>query len=322
MPTKNKTNWGALQRESSDDAHKRQIDALTQQLTQTQATLERTIEARRVKFKAAPRPSGRQTGDIVRVSIHDTHGMHADPKAISALIADLKVIDPDEIILLGDIVDCGGFLAQHHVMGYVAETAYSYEQDIEASNALLDAIQQAAPRAKIEYVEGNHEKRVETWAVTATLRHSRDSEALRRLYAPEFRLNLKARGIPYYRMSECYDGLTVPGFIKRGKLFYTHGSFITSKHATAAIHAKVAGNVRFANTHRAQAETVYRVGVGFIGAYNAGCACLKGPLWRNTDPTEWSDGYGLDFIAPSQSFLALNVPILDGVSHFSSLFKL
>ena len=317
-----KTNWSEIHRSSTLKAHREEVAALQTQLVQTRATLERTIEARRVKFTAAPRPKGRQTGDIVRVSIHDTHGMHADTQAISAVIADLKVIDPDEIILLGDIMDCGGFLAQHHVMGYVSETDYSYEQDLEAANALLDAIQQASPRAKIEYVEGNHEKRVETWAVTETLRHSRDSEGLRRCYAPEFRLNLKERGIPYYRMSECYDGLTTPGFIKRGKLFYTHGSFVTSKHATASIHSKVAGNVRFANTHRAQAETVHRMGVGFIGAYNAGCLCRKGPLWRNTDPTEWSDGYGIDLITPSGSFLALNVPILDGTSHFSSLFKL
>ena len=101
-----------------------------------------------------------------------------------------------------------------------------------------------------------------------------------------------------------------------------HGSFVTAKHATASIHSKVAGNVRFANTHRAQAETVYKTGVGFIGAYNAGCLCKRAPLWRNTDPDSWSHGYGLDLVTPSGSFLSLNIPIFDGVSHFSSLFKL
>ena len=317
-----KTDWGQTAIESSGRQYRQTIASLSQQLEQTQATLQRTIESRRVKITAAPRPKGRQTGDRVRVTLQDVHGMHQDAAAVAAAIADLKVIDPDEVILLGDIVDCGGFLAQHHVMGYVSETEYSYEQDIEYANAFLDAVQQAAPRAKVEYVEGNHEKRVETWAVTETLRHSRDSEGLRRCYAPEFRLNLKSRGIPYYRMSETYDGLSIAGFIKRGKVFYTHGSFVTSKHATASIHAKVAGNVRFANTHRAQAETVPMTGVGEIGAYNAGCLCKRQPLWRNTDPTGWSHGYGIELITPSESFLSLNIPILDGVSHFSSLFKL
>ncbi len=322
MASRKKTDWGALHSRSSDAAHRREVASLTQQLVQTQATLERTIEARRVKIVSLPRPKGRQTGDWVRVTLQDVHGMHQDPAAVKAALADLKVIDPDEVILLGDIADCGGFLAQHHVMGYVAETDYSYEQDLEYANAFIDAVQQNAPRAKVEYLEGNHEKRVETWAVTETLRHSRDSEGLRKCYSPEFRLNLKARGIPYYRMSECYDGLNVSGFIKRGKIFYTHGSFITSKHATASIHAKVAGNVRFANTHRAQSETVPRTGVGIIGAFNCGCLCLRQPLWRNTDPTEWSHGYGIELVTPSESFLSLNIPIMEGVSHFSSLFKL
>lgn len=321
MPTQT-TDWGAEAIKASEKKYRRELASLNQILEQTRATLARTIEARRVKIVASPRPSGRKNGDKVRVTLQDVHGMHQDPVAVAAAIADLKVIDPDEVILLGDIADCGGFLAQHHVMGYVSETEYSYEQDIEYANAFLDAVQQNAPRAKVEYVEGNHEKRVETWAVTETLRHSRDSEGLRRCYAPEYRLNLKARGIPYYRMSECYDGLSVQGFIKRGKLFYTHGSFVTSKHATASIHSKVAGNVRFANTHRAQAETVPMTGVGEIGAYNAGCLCKRQPLWRNSDPTGWSHGYGIELITPSEAFLSLNIPILDGVSLLSSLFKL
>jgi hypothetical protein len=29
-------------------------------------------------------------------------------------------IDPDEIIMLGDHLDCGGFLAQNQVLGFVA----------------------------------------------------------------------------------------------------------------------------------------------------------------------------------------------------------
>jgi hypothetical protein len=54
-----------------------------------------------------------------------------------------------------------------------------------------------APKARIDYIEGNHERRVETWCVTQSLRNSKDAEFLRRAFAPEFLLNLKERGIPY-----------------------------------------------------------------------------------------------------------------------------
>ena len=206
-------------------------------------------------------------------------------------------------------------------MGYVAETDYSYEDDLAHANAFLTALQEAAPRAKIEYIEGNHERRIETWAVTQTLRHSRDAEGLRQLYAPEFRLRLKERGIAYYRQGLFYDGLNTPGVIKRGKCFFVHG-ISTAKNAVAATVAKFAGNCVFGDTHRQQAEIIRLVNVGVVGGWNPGCLCELQPLWQNTNPTHWSHGYGVQLISPGGAFLHLNVPVIDGQSNFASLFKL
>jgi hypothetical protein len=77
----------------------------------------------------------------------------------------VKVLDPDEIVLGGDIVECGGWLAKHQPIGYVAYCDYSYQEDIGAANWFLDELQKAAPRAEIHYIEGNHEDRVERWIV-------------------------------------------------------------------------------------------------------------------------------------------------------------
>jgi predicted phosphodiesterase len=316
-----KTDWTNLQREAADKAHSALIESLTQELKHTKDTLERVKKTKPVRV-AVPRESeGRHTGDIIRVCIPDTHGAKVDKVALATLLADLKAIDPHEIILLGDHVDCGGFLAQHLVMGYVAETSYSYEDDLAHANGFLDAIQTAAPRAKIEYIEGNHERRVETWAVTQTLRHSRDAEGLRQLYSPEFRLNLKARGISYFRQGEFYDGLPVPGVIKRGKCFFLHG-VSTSKNAVGATLAKIGGNVVFGHTHRHQSELVRLVGSGVIGGWNPGCLCELQPLWQHTAPTDWTHGYGIQLVSPTGEFLHLNVPIIAGQSNFASLFKL
>lgn len=319
--TPTKTNWSGLQREEADKLSARRIAALELELKHTKDTLARVQKTKPVRVQAPRSPEARGTGDTVRVCIPDTHGAKIDKAALAALLTDLKALDPHEIILLGDHVDCGGFLAQHHVMGYVAETAYSYEDDIAHANAFLDAIQKAAPRARIEYLEGNHERRVETWAVTQTLRHSRDSEGLRKLYAPEYRLNLAARGITYFRESEFYDGLPVPGVIKRGKCFFMHG-MSTSKSAVSATLAKIGGNVVFAHTHRAQSEVVRLVGAGVIGGWNPGCLCELQPLWQHTNPTDWTHGYGVQLVSASGAFLHLNIPILDGKTNFASLFTL
>lgn len=316
-----KTKWDAVQRDESQKAHAAEVAGLKQELDIAKQSLERHRNARKVRAPMVREARKRGAGDVVRVVIPDTHGALVDKGALAALLGDVKALDPHEIILLGDHVDCGGFLAQHHVMGYVAETDYTYEEDIAAANSFLDALQKAAPRAKIEYIEGNHERRVETWCVTQTLRNKKDADGLRRLLSPEFLLNLGVREIPYFRQGVFYDGLPVPGVIRRGKCYFFHG-VSTSRNATAATIDKIGGNCVFGHTHRAQSSVVRRISTGIIGSWNPGCLCSLQPLWQHTAPTDWSHGYAVQIVAPSGAFLHLNIPIIDGVTHFSALFKI
>ncbi|MDX2187786.1 MAG: hypothetical protein SFV32_12695 [Opitutaceae bacterium] len=259
-------------------------------------------------------------GDFVRVAIPDSHGSKICPKAAAAFLADLKQLDPREIIMGGDHVDCGGFLAQHHTLGYVAETEYSYADDCDAANAFLDQIMENARGATIDYLEGNHEARVTKWAVTAALRHGRDAEMLRQAFAPEFKLHLKERGIKYYRLSEKYDDLPVPGAIKKGKCGFWH-STSTAKDAAAVNLRQFGGNVVFFHTHRADSATACPVAIGPIAAWNPGCLCIQQMLWCHGRPTNWTQGYGVQLVARSGAFLHINVPIIDGQSLLMSLLK-
>lgn len=321
MKTPVANNWSALTREAAEKAHQAEIAALKQQLDHATAQIERLEKRTKAKVIVAKGARHRASGDVVRVVIPDTHGAKANHAAISAMLSDIATINPQEIILLGDHVDCGGHLAQHHVMGYVAETEYSYEDDVSAANAFLDALRKAAPDAAIEYIEGNHERRVETWCITQTLRHTKDADGLRKLYAPEFRLLLKDRGIPYYRQGQFYDGLPVPGVIKRGKCYFFHG-FSTAASATAATISKIAGNCVFGHTHRAQSDVQRKVHAGVIGSWNPGCLCELQPLWQHTSPTDWTNGYAVQLATESGDFLHLNIPIIDGKSLFASLIHL
>lgn len=298
---------------------KGEIASLRRQLTHAVTALER---ARGVSIPRIPkaRLAPRLRGDRVRILAGDLHGCKCDRPTVAAFLADVKAIAPHEVILGGDIVDCGGFLAQHHTLGYVAETDYTYEEDVAAANDFLNRLQQAAPRALVEQLEGNHERRVETWCVTQTLRHCRDAELLRRALAPEHMLKLKARGIPYYRLSECYDGLTVPGVIRRGSVLILHG-ITTGRHAASLTALRTSANTVFFHTHRAQSDIQRRVGVGIIGAWNPGCLCGLQPLWQHGSPTDWTNGYALEFVSRTGKFLHLNVPIINGTSLLTSLFK-
>jgi hypothetical protein len=268
----------------------------------------------------APQRKKDHAAEIVRVYVGDVHGMKMDKSAVAAFLSDLKSIDPDEVVLGGDIVDCGGWLAKHQPMGYVAETDYSYQEDIAAGNWFLDEVQKATPRASIDFIEGNHEDRVERWVVDQVMAHTRDAEFLLEAFAPKSLLRLDERGINYYRRSVVYvDGLP-PGWIKMGKMFMTH-TLGTGKNAAQSALGKTAGNVTYWCTHREDTATAVLPGVGVVKAFNPGCLCMRQPLWRHSDPTNWSHGYGIDFIAPSGNFQRVHVPIWDGESLASTIIS-
>ena len=45
------------------------------------------------------------------------------------------------------------------------------------------------------------------------------------------------------------------------------------------------------------------------------------PLYKHTEPSSWSHGYGVQFVNASGNFIHINVPILDGESMLAPLLK-
>lgn len=303
------------------DRLKAQVASLKSHAVKMAESIERHTRARG-KFKTLniAKPERRSKGDRIRVVFGDTHGSSLDTAAASAFLADVNMLQPDEMIHLGDAVNCGGFLAQHHVMGFVAETAYSYEDDIAATNRFLDAWQKAAPGAIKHLIEGNHDRRPELWAVTETLRHSGDAEWLRNSVAPEMLCHLADRGVKYYRQDRCYGDLKVQGTLRLGKCHYWHGTSC-ARHAASVNVAKVGGNICYGHTHRMDSSIISPMALGDIAAWNPGCLCLKQPLWRHADPTGWTSGYAVQLVQSDERFLHINIPIIDGKSLLGPLMS-
>lgn len=266
-----------------------------------------------------PRESMLEGGALCRVTVPDTHGCLADDDGVGAFLGDLQIIKPKEVILLGDHLECGGFLAQHHTLGYVAQTEYTFDEDVQATNELLDKIQEVQPET-VEYIEGNHERRIENWCVTQALKNTTDAEYLRRMFSAESVLSLESRGIRWIRQGQYYDDVPLPATIKKGHCYFTHGSS-TAKHAAAEHVKKFGGNVVYGHTHRADSYMIRTVSSGVIGAWSPGCLCVLQPLWQHTNPTEWSHGYGLQLVSDDGSFLHINVPIIGGKSYLGPLFN-
>lgn len=258
---------------------------------------------------------------FVRVIIPDSHGCYIDQAAAAALIADLKILKPSSIIMLGDHLDCGGFLAQHHTMGFVAECEYTFEDDCNAANQFLDEIVRAVPFARMDYMEGNHERRIEKFIVTATLAKKAEATFLKQHISTKIVLNLDKRGINFYSQGVFYDDLRIPATIRRDGCYFTHGEF-TSKNAAAQHLAKYNSNIWYAHTHRMDMATKRTVKDGLIGAWNPGCLCKIQPLWMHTNLTDWSHGYGIQLVRKGIGHLNLQIPIIGGVSYLAPLVSM
>jgi predicted phosphodiesterase len=262
---------------------------------------------------------GRPKKTFYRVAMGDTHGASIDPAAWAAFIGDMEQIKPKEIIHLGDVVDCGGWLAQHQTMGYLAEVSTSYSDDISAANQMWDSLQSVCPQAAIHAIEGNHDMRVEKWCISETLRHSLDAGYLASLLAPQHLTHLEKRGIQYYKRNECYHGLkNNSGSIVLGNCAFTHPQR-ASKHHASRMAEGWGMNVVYGHTHRRD----YAATTGPTGrewaAWSPGCLCVTRKYWHHSENFGHNQGYHLQIVQPGGDFLGINVPIIDGKSYLADL---
>lgn len=255
---------------------------------------------------------------MIRAVIPDSHGSYADQKAVDAFIADLKLLDPREIVMLGDHVDVSGVFSSHP-RNYVDELKYSYEDDCAEASKFLDQIQKAAPSATIYYLEGNHEQHLERW-VARTFTNKDDASGVLKLMSPESKLDLKRRGIRYYRMHTTHMGLSVPGTIKLGKCHFLHG-YRAGKYATAAHLDDFGSCLVHGHTHRAQSVVRRTISSGEIAAHCPGTLAQLQPLYLHTSVSAWSHGYGLQMVEKDGRFLHVNVPITAGKSLLKPLLE-
>lgn len=255
---------------------------------------------------------------LIRVVIPDSHGHNIDPAARDAFLGDLKFLDPNEIVGLGDHSDCEGWASVHKPMS-VEDLDYSYSDDIASSASFWDAVQKAAPKATYHILEGNHEQHIERWIVNL-VRHRRDATSVLRDLAPHAQLRFKERGFKFYRYHQCYMGLTVPNTIKLGKCYFTHGAK-TCKHSAAAMLSDFGAPVVFGHIHRSQGYISRTVGADVIGAWCPGTLAKLQPTYLHNQVSSWSHGYGLQFVSKSGTFQHINVAIVRGKSLLGPLLE-
>ena len=291
--------------------------AMAERIIEAQQERIDNLTAKRFEIPSQGRVK-KSRGNFVRVIVPDSHGCFIDWDAANAMLRDIKALNPKEVVMIGDHVDCSGMLAQHHTWGVVAEADYTYQDDLNAANLFLDRLQAAAPGAVIYYIEGNHELRISKWALTTALRIKTDAQFLLDKVGVEANLYLSKRGIRYIDQGTKHMGLGVPGTIKLGPCYFTHGTS-HGKQAALAMLRQFGTNVVFGHVHKLLQVSDHLVHAGSVCAWAVGSVCNRQPLWGHARPSDWNLGYGVQLVKKSLEFLHINVPVINGQSYLLNL---
>jgi hypothetical protein len=289
------------------EAAEKKNDALQKILDHQSEVLE--TRARQL-FRSPKAHQNAKGGHFHRVLIPDTHGAHIDKHAAATFLADLEYLQPREVVWLGDHLDCGGFLSQHHTIGFVAEMAYSYADDIAAGNDFVDEVQKRTPSATHHWLTGNHEHRVQRWCVQQATGSQKDAAMHLKNYSVDSVLYLEKRGINYYPRDYKSRTNHVQGSIRLGSCNFVHDVSTSKTPARDALN-KWAANVQFGDTHRIDVAYGFKGG-RWVGAATNGHLSSNRRYWQETNLADWIHGYGVQIVG--RDFLHIVVPFVDGRS--------
>ena len=181
----------------------------------------------------APPSTPPERTDLERILIiPDTHVPYEDGQAFAVMMAAARVFRPDLVILLGDFADC--YAVSFHPKSPARRA--SLKEELEAVNARLDEIQSLG--ARVVYIEGNHEHRLERWLADRApeLYGMIEAEAL-------FRIEERGWSWVPYRQHH-----------KVGKMHFTHDVGHAGIYAHRQSRMAYEGNVVIGHCHRLSME--------------------------------------------------------------------
>jgi UDP-2,3-diacylglucosamine pyrophosphatase LpxH len=214
----------------------------------------------------------------MHVVASDIHAPFQDRAVVNLLLRFIRDHKPGYVHLLGDIVDC------YQISRFSKDPLRkeNLQDELDAGRRFLQRVRDAAPRSRIIYSEGNHEKRL-----TKYLRSTAPELAgLRCLQLPEL-LSFDELGVKYRSEQNPY---------RVGSLLFTHGQVVRKWAAWSAKGhwEKFGCCVIHGHTHRL--GTFYHRDIDdTYGAWENGCLCdlnpeyVVAPDWQHGWSVVWSD---------------------------------
>lgn len=223
------------------------------------------------------------------VVISDIHYPYQDDKAVKCVLHFIQNNDIDTIILNGDILDF------YDVSSFDKEPdrINSLQREINITARLFKKLRDIKPKARIVFIKGNHENRLERYLKKHPELYSLDVLKLPNL------LNLKKYNIEYSDKG-----------IKLGSLKIIHGDMVRKfsgytargeleKHDSSGISG---------HTHRGGVY-YYKTPERYLAWFESFCLCDLNPEY--VQEPNWQQGFLYGYVE-KDSFAVTPIPIVDG----------
>lgn len=200
---------------------------------------------------------------------------------LSGVFSYIKDLNPDIVILGGDIVDAANTHGCDSMKAEAIQLAWYY-RDVKLLREFLTKLQKAAPNAEIIFLEGNHEQRWTRISNKYPGPFPPGTFDLVRDAAPK---GMKIRWIPYG---------TYESYHKIGDMIFTHGNDYPTDHSKKYAMSYAPNKVLYGHLHDWQAFTIRTAMADNKAcryAMTAGCLTHRQPDYKKGAPNKWVNGF-------------------------------
>lgn len=218
--------------------------------------------------------------------IGDFHIPEHDELSLKTLFKAIPDIKPKEVVIIGDLID----FYQVSMFRKDPKRVLELQDDIDAGNVFLDALDKATPGVPKIFIRGNHEVRLQkfTW----------DNPVLS---------SLRAMRIPDLFEFKRRDYLYREDYYKRGAFIFTHGDKY-NEYAAKAQYMKWHCSGMSGHSHRfgMWMKTTFKDTYGWW--ING---CLQKPNHEQGIILDWQQGFSVVYFADNyQRFHVTQIPII------------
>ena len=213
----------------------------------------------------------------------DLHIPDHDPRAVALAEKFIAQVKPDMVVLNGDILETKA--VSRWPRNPTEEAVENLQREINIASEWLARIRCLAPKAKIIFIEGNHEHRLKSYlyANAPALAHLESVSMPALLGLPD--LDIRYVHTKGARWTDTY--------IRWGDLLIGHFDCTSARAGATALKLLDKYGISILQGHTHKVASVHAKGLlsGLIGGWEIGCLCHLEPDYMAM--ANWSHGFAL-----------------------------